>query len=164
MNDVHTVAPLGIFGVVAGQPEFERLRGELQRLAGALPEEERPAIARYLRGGAIIFATMSYSWDVLAGVPAAQLKRGQPLQPGAVGGAFVVPGGLGIRSDGVHYWRTDAADYVEHYGVSLPEDFLRYGRSLGWLPREMSPEEVLAVDRYLMKHARRLSADRGPHG
>ena len=157
MNDSqYAVKPLGIFGVVAGQGEFEQLRDELRRLVGVVPESERPAIAGYLRAGAIVFAIMSYSWDVLGGIPAAQLTRGQPLEPGAVGGAFVVPGGLGIQTDGAFYWRQDAADYVECYGVSLPEDFLRHGRALDWQARAMTRDDILAVDQYLMKHAHRL--------
>jgi len=163
MSDrLHAVMPLGLFGVVADQDAFERLRGEILALAGAIAEDERPAIAKYLRGGAIILALMTYSWDVVDGVAVSQRKLGQILRPGPVCGRFAVPGGCGINTDGTYYWRSDTADYVEHYGTGLPEDFLRHGRALGWVARPMDPEDVLAVDRYLREHVRELGPPMDP--
>jgi hypothetical protein len=136
-EQLHVVAPLGIFGVLASQPEFEQLRGDLLVLQGAIPENERAVIARYLRAGAIVFAIMEYTRDV-------------------VGGAFGVSGGSAINTDGVYYWRFDAADYVEHYGVKLPDSFLCHGRALQWVAPAVSPEDVLLIDKYLYEHAPRL--------
>jgi hypothetical protein len=133
----HVVAPLGIFGVIASQPEFEQLRDDLLALQGAIPENERPLIARYLRAGAIVAALMEYTRDV-------------------VGGAFGVSGGSAINTDGTYYWRVDAADYVEHYGIRLPDSFICHGRALQWLAPAVSPEDVLLIDKYLYEHAPRL--------
>jgi len=136
---VRTVAPLGLFGVVTGEHEFARLRDELRALVGALPKDERAPIARYLRAGATTLAIMEYSGDVLDG-------------------AFEGPGGSAVLTDGTYYWRRDTADYVEHYGIGLPEEFLRHGRSLGWVARPLSQEDILALDAYIYKHGRRLPA------
>lgn len=131
------VVPLGLFGVVASQQAFRRLRDEIERLAGELPEQERPLIANYLRSGAIVFALMESSHDILKD-------------------AFRVAGGSAVLTDGTYYWRLDAADYVERYGIGLPEEFLSYGRRLQWLAPRTDPEEIAGVDRYLFEHARRL--------
>ena len=131
------VTPLGLFGVLAPQREFEQLRGDLLALQGAIPKNERTLIARYLRAGAVVFAIMEYTRDV-------------------VGGAFGVSGGSAINTDGTYYWRVDAADYVEHYGIGLPDSFLRHGRALQWSAPVVSPEDVLLIDKYLYEHAPRL--------
>jgi len=152
------VAPLGVFGVVAGQPELDTLRPEIVALVGQIPEHERSSIAKYLRSGSIVFSIMEYTTDV---VGAFSEVRRDKLRPGipileAVGGKFGVEGGSAILTDGAYYWRRDAAEYVEHYGTGLPEDFLRHGRALGWVAPLVSAEDLLAVDRYLMQHARRM--------
>jgi len=136
---VRAVAPLGLFGVVTGEHEFARLRDELRALVGALPKDERSSIAAYLRSGAITAAIMEYTHDML-------------------NGAFGVSGGSAVLTDGTYYWRYDTADYVEHYGIGLPEEFLRHGRSLGWVARPLSQEDILALDAYIYKHGRRLPA------
>lgn len=150
-----SVKPLGLFGKFPGS---ELKRGELLALAGALAEGERAAIASYLRAGAIVFAIMECTKDVIGAFP--KIRR-ENIRPGvnileAWGGAFAVSGGSAILTDGTFYWRLDAADYVEHYGIGLPEEFLCHGRSLGWSAPQLTPERVLAIDRYLMESARTL--------
>jgi hypothetical protein len=136
---LHPVTPLGVFGVVAGQRQFEQLRDKIVALGGMLHDQVRPSIARYLRSGATVFAIMEYTRDVVAG-------------------AYGVSGGSAIVTDGTYYWRSDTAEYVERYGTGLPEDFLRHWRVQRWAARSMAPEDVLAVDRYLSKHARGVTA------
>jgi len=142
------------------QREFEQLREELLVLAGAIPREERSAIASYLRAGAIVFAFMEWTTDVVGAFRKPRLDRKKVTGThilDVVGGAFDTAGGSGICTDGFYYWRADAADYVEHYGIGLPEDFLRHGRSSGWIaPPTMTEEEVFPVHEYLVKHGRRL--------
>lgn len=130
----HVVLPLGVFGVLASQDEFKQLRGEIVRLQGATSEDERADIARYLRSGAIVFAIMEYTRDV-------------------VSDAFGVSGGSAICTDGTFYWRLDSADYVERYRTGLPEEFMRHGRKLQWRAPTVSPEDVLSIDSYLLEHA-----------
>ena len=40
-----------------------------------------------------------------------------------IDGRFTVAGGSAILTDGAYFWRLDTADYVEAYGVRLPEEF-----------------------------------------
>lgn len=136
----HAVEPLGVFGVLAGRLSFEQLRDELRALAESIPKNERAAIAAYLLGGSVVFAIMEHTKDVL-------------------NGSFGVPGGSALLTDGVYYWRRDAAEYVERHGIALPDDFLRRGRALRWLPRQMTSSDVLDVYEYLEEHVRRVGED-----
>ncbi|MEU7278762.1 hypothetical protein AB0A69_08310 [Streptomyces sp. NPDC045431] len=123
--------PLGVFGRIAGQSAFSRVAKELAEGGGAIPEDERGAIGAYLRNAPVIIALMGYTEDVLEG-------------------RFAVTGGSAILSDGTWFWRRDAAEYVETYGTSLPEDFLRGGRATRWSPARLTRDEVLDVDDYFM--------------
>ncbi|MFF3312809.1 hypothetical protein [Streptomyces sp. NPDC002952] len=49
-------------------------------------------------------------------------------------------------SDGRFFWRLDAADYMEHYGVALPEAFLAHGAVRQWTCRPLTGDEVIEVD------------------
>ena len=131
------VLPLGLFGVIAPQKAFDQLRDDMRALVHQLPQEERASIASYLRSGAMVFAIMESTRDMLDD-------------------AFRVAGGSAVLTDGTYYWRLDAAEYVERYGVGLPGDFLSHGRRLHWLIPRTDPEEVLRVDRFLSEHGRRL--------
>jgi hypothetical protein len=135
------VAPLGVFGILAGQRDMAEMRSELQTGVGAIAPSEREAIANYLRSSSIVIALMEHTRDVL-------------------GNEFAVPGGSAIHTDGVFYWRRDAADYVYHYGVGLPLEFLELGRGSHWLPRLLSRKDVLAIDDYLSANVRRFSERR----
>jgi len=132
------VSPLGIFGVLAGQRDMERIREDLRALADSIPGRDRPLVANYLRTGSIVIALMEQTHDVLDG-------------------AFGVPGGSAIHTDGIYYWRRDAAEYVLHYGIGLPADFLEHGARLAWVPPSLNREEVLAIDDYLVRSIRRLT-------
>jgi hypothetical protein len=134
------VQPLGIFGVLAGQREFARLQDELRHISGAIPIDEREPIARYLASCSMIFPVMEHTFDVIEK-------------------AFGTPGGSAICTDGTYYWRLDAADYVRHYGVALPEDFIAHGRRLQWNPPRLREEDIARIDDYLIENVRRLRAD-----
>ncbi|MET8786152.1 hypothetical protein ACGFYM_40765 [Streptomyces sp. NPDC048231] len=132
------VAPLGIFGRIASQSAFLEHADELRQRADVIPEKERGKIAGYLRSGTPIIALMGFSEDVL-------------------GNQFSRSGGTAIMSDGRFFWRLDAADYVEHYGIGVPEEFISYGDSRQWVAPVLSREEVAAVDRHLLE-LRRIRA------
>ncbi|MFF9623796.1 hypothetical protein [Streptomyces griseosporeus] len=121
------VTPLGIFGRIASQSAFAENADELRRQVGAIPEGDRKKIAAYLRSGTPVIALMGFSEDVL-------------------GNRFSRPGGTALMSDGRFFWRLDAADYVEHYGTRLPEEFLTHGTARQWSPRPLTRDEVIAVD------------------
>jgi len=125
------VKSLGVLSLGEISPNFALHRQELIDLSGRIKGEDRERVVRYLRGGTIIFAAMEYTIDVISN-------------------AFGRPGGSGIRTDGDYYWRGDCADYVQHYGVGLPNDFLRHMERLEWTTPVVSPERALEIDRYLM--------------
>jgi hypothetical protein len=66
-------------------------------------------------------------------------------------GAFEVPGGSGIRSDGTFYWRQDAACYVEVYRLGVPSQFVEHCKAAGFKAPALSSPEVIEVDAYLAK-------------
>jgi len=130
--------PLGIFGVIASGLDFEQLRDQMYEIVDQIPKQERPKIAEYLQAGAIVFAIMEVTTDVLEGRFAH------------------VVGGSSVLTDGRYYWRRDTAAYVQHYGVSLPEEFLANGKRRNWMPPVVEPEDVLRFDSFLMKSGARL--------
>ncbi|GAA3017588.1 hypothetical protein [Streptomyces fulvorobeus] len=132
------VIPLGILGTIASQSAFSEYADELRQQTGAIPKGERSKVAAYLRSGTPIIALMGFSEDIL-------------------GDKFSRPGGTAIMSDGRFFWRFDAADYVEHYGIALPEQFMSHGNSQQWNPTALSREEVAAVDGHLC-HLRQIGA------
>jgi hypothetical protein len=126
------VYALGIMSVGEPSRRFARHRDELRASVGAIAEDERGRIADYLRSDSIVFAPMEHTRDMLDG-------------------AFETPGGSGILTDRSYYWRMDCADYVQHYGVALPREFLDHIKGTDWESPAVSPERVLEIDRYLMK-------------
>lgn len=133
-----TIAPLGIFGRIASQSAFSENADELRRGVGVIPKGDRGRIAEYLRSGTPIIALMGFSEDILDN-------------------KFSRPGGTAIMSDGRFFWRLDAADYVEHYGIELPAEFIAHGNSRQWISPVLTREEVAAVDRHL-GHLRKTGA------
>lgn len=69
---------------------------------------------------------------------AGYLASGHPLldvtelTTDVIGGAFRVPGGSSVLTDGAFVWRADLAEYVGHHRIALPEDFLRAARENGF--------------------------------
>ena len=125
------VRTLGVFSLGEPGKAYARHRDELLQLTARLPVEHRVRMANYLRGGAIVFAAMEHTRDV-------------------IDGTFETPGGSGILTDGEYCWRLDCADYVESYGVDLPREFVDHVAQLDWLSPEVPPERVLVIDRFLM--------------
>ena len=126
-NERDPLIPLGFFAVLSYTRAEERARRVLRSLQGGLREDPRPIIP-YLRSGRILLALMEQTDDLLDD-------------------EFSVPGGSGIMTDGVYFWRVDTADYVEHHRVALPSDFLEHGRRRDWHPQDISPEREAEADR-----------------
>lgn len=95
-----------------------------------MPVDLRPKVASYLRGGSVVIALMEYTRDVL-------------------GGSFTVPGGSGVLTDGTYFWRRDAADYIEAYGIALDDVFVEHMEQAGWMVPELPHERFLEIDAYL---------------
>lgn len=114
------------------QINFESIAASIN----SIPPERRSMIAQYLRSSPMIVAIMEYTTD-------------------KIGDQFGVSGGSSIMSDSVYYWRLDTADYVEVYGVSLSEDFLKFGASHRWIPPVIDAEEEAALDQEIMSRFRR---------
>ncbi|MGW2712820.1 hypothetical protein ACWC4J_28170 [Streptomyces sp. NPDC001356] len=126
------VIPLGIFGKIASQSAWAENADALRRRAGEIPTQERQEIAGYLRSGTPVIALMGYSEDVL-------------------GNKFARSGGTAVMSDGRFFWRLDAADYVEYYGIGLPEEFIAHGAARQWIARTLSRGELIEVDSRLVE-------------
>ncbi|MGW3320926.1 hypothetical protein [Streptomyces virginiae] len=76
---------------------------------------------RYLDSGHPIFDIMELTIDVIEG-------------------AFRVPGGSSLLSDGRFVWRVDLAAHVERYNLELPAEFVEHARSHGFsMPLEDLP-------------------------
>lgn len=129
------VEPLGVFGILASQREWETFRSKLEELSERIPEPDRAKVADYLRSGYMTLAIMEISHDVL--------NR-----------TFEYPGGSAILTDGTYYWRADATEYVLRYGSGLSPDFMAHAQRSNWKIPQMSREEVIAVDTYLAAHIR----------
>jgi len=122
--------PVGVFGVVATQNKFAMRRDQLLTMVGQLPEHEADPVAGYLRSGAIVMPIMEQSRDI-------------------IGGQFSVPGGSAILTDGAYYWRCDTAEYVQHYRLGLPADFVSHGRATGWQCPAVDRESLMAIEQLL---------------
>ncbi len=123
------VSPLGILGP-RGEHPFKLTKEQLLPLAGLLDEEMHRLASRYLRSGATIFPLMGYTEDV-------------------IGHRFGVSGGLAIASDGFYYWRRDAAEYIEHYGIGIPDNLIDHMRQANWEAVPLNTQQVTDIDTYL---------------
>jgi hypothetical protein len=132
MND--RFEPLGAFGL-GGDSPFTLEAGALRPLVGRLGADLRTHVARYLRSGTLVIALMEYTEDVLEG-------------------RFGVSGGSGVMTDGVYYWRCDAAEYVETHGIGLDQPVLDHMARAGWQAKPVSPAAVAVIDRFLVKKLR----------
>ncbi len=126
--------PLSVFAA-------EDLRSEpsaaqyMRSIAGKIELDDRDFLAAYLRSGQMVLAWMEQTTDVISG-------------------QFSVAGGSAILSDGKFFWRLDTADYVEAYGVQLPDEFIRHARTETEQPRD-------AVQRFFNELDEFFSSGRG---
>ncbi|MFE1199809.1 hypothetical protein ACFW6E_45175 [Streptomyces olivaceoviridis] len=126
------VVPLGIFGKIASQSAWAENADILRRRVGEIATEDREKIAEYLRSGTPVIALMGFSEDIL-------------------GNKFACSGGTALMSDGRFFWRLDAADYVDYYGIGLPEEFIAHGAERHWIAPALSRDEVIEVDDRLVE-------------
>ncbi|WP_155848951.1 hypothetical protein [Amycolatopsis vancoresmycina] len=129
--------PLGVFGP-GGDTPFGLEPGLLRPLVGRLDGDLRKQVARYLRNGTVVIALMEYTEDVLEG-------------------RFGVSGGSGVMTDGAYYWRCDAAQYVETYGIGLDQSIVDHMERAGWQAPPVSPATLLRIDGFLVKTLRRVT-------
>jgi len=121
------VIPVGVFGPKFSLRRLPHLRQELQALVGQVEIADRVPLGSYLRKGAIVMAFMEFTTDLLSN-------------------SFGVAGGSAILTDGAYFWRRDAAEYVETYGIGVPAEFLEHARNMHWVPPHITPEEVARID------------------
>jgi hypothetical protein len=142
--------PLAWFGRSVGQdPEsIAAYRTALLPLVGTLAADPA-SVAAYLRAGSIVCPFMGCLPDVLDGrhedlrEPRHRGDRRQRRKT-----AFL--GGVALQSDGAYYWRMEAADYVEHYRIGLPDEFIEQMRSLDWKPPILSEEQARTIEEALL--------------
>lgn len=127
MKKLDDLQPLGVLAIMDFSSSPDRAAEVLRPRAGALDHDDALRIAAYLRSGELVLAIMEQTVDVLDS-------------------QFSTAGGSGIQTDGRFFWRVDAADYVEHYDMSVPADFVDFGRSIGWRPSELTPEQLRDAD------------------
>jgi len=117
------IRPLGTLAPPLGGDAWD---GSALDLTHVMPVELRSLVAAYLEDSPVIHAWMGYSTDV-------------------IGGRFEVPGGNAISSDGVFYWRYDAANYVREYGIDIPEEALAHFQKRQWKPPIFTRDELIEV-------------------
>jgi hypothetical protein len=128
------VEPLGVFGP-GGDTPFDIEPEDLRPLVGTLDAGLRKKVAGYLRGGTVVIALMEYTEDVLEG-------------------RFGVSGGSGVMTDGSYYWRCDAAEYVQTYGIGLDQSIVDHMERANWQAPAVPPASVAAIDGFLVKRLR----------
>ena len=129
-GETKIVQSLGLLSVDEKSSALALYSDELLRLAWGLPSEERARTAAYLRSGTIVFAATEHTVDVIDGM-------------------FQTPGGSAIVTAGSYFWRRDCAEYVEHYGVELPDQFVEHVQRLNWTAPHVRRERLVEVDRHL---------------
>ncbi|MFJ1750930.1 hypothetical protein ACIOJD_32530 [Streptomyces sp. NPDC088116] len=80
----------------------------------------------YLESGYPVFDVMELTTDV-------------------IGGAFSVPGGSSLLTDGEYVWPVDLASYVEKYHIALPQDFLETVRRHDFRIPSVGQETLLDI-------------------
>ncbi|MBT2468202.1 hypothetical protein J7E97_10015 [Streptomyces sp. ISL-66] len=83
---------------------FRETIGDKVRDRAPYPKAE---VKQYLDDGHPIFDIMEMTSDV-------------------IGGAFRVPGGSSLLTDGRFVWRVDLSAYVERYNLDLPAEFVEF--------------------------------------
>ncbi|MEU2154697.1 hypothetical protein ABZ532_06700 [Streptomyces sp. NPDC019396] len=125
------VRPLGILSHLEGQQFYAHRKAEMIDQANSLSSEERHLIASYMRKGSVVLAIMEHTTDI-------------------VDSRFERPGGSGIFTDGEFYWRGDAADYVEAYGVSPGQNFIHHVHERNGEPPTLTLDEIIEIDDYFV--------------
>ncbi len=125
--------PLQPLGALAPRPGSEEWPLDaLAPLAGRLDESLSEKVADYLAGSPNFLAWMEHTRDV-------------------IGDTFGVSGGSSILSDGVFYWRLDAADYVRAYRIEVPTGAIQNMEANRWTPPDFSREEYNGIFASLMR-------------
>lgn len=124
------VRPLGVLSP-SGKNPFDLRRRTLKPLIGALNPDLVVSVSRYLRNGVLVLPITEYVKDV-------------------VKGRFSVAGGSGLMTDGVFYWRVDAAEYVEQYGIAVDLAATEYMRVMDWKVSALSEESFSGIREYLI--------------
>ncbi|MFF9397143.1 hypothetical protein [Streptomyces sp. NPDC014744] len=100
---------------------------------GSIPPPESGAgkhpvrdVVNYLKSGYPIFDVMEMTADVIEG-------------------AFHVPGGSSLLTDGHFVWREDLAPHVERYVIDLPQEVLDAARSHGFRTPPSDHEVLLKI-------------------
>jgi hypothetical protein len=87
-------------------------------------------VLAYLEGCPLFLAWMEYTRDL-------------------IGDRFGVPGGSGIASDGVFYWRLDAVEYIREYDIAVPAEAITHFEARQWRPPAFSRSDYLEIYRQL---------------
>ncbi|WP_157632342.1 hypothetical protein [Salinispora pacifica] len=112
-------------------PHGDAQGASLRECAGKGDVQVSVQVASYLASGAILAATGERVFDVL--------NAGK-----------VDVGALALQTDGHWVWPSDLAYYVAEYNVLLPVRFIDWIRSSGWIPPQLSVDELVRVEKALL--------------
>jgi hypothetical protein len=123
------LSPIGALSILHLDADIRRTQVVFGRIRDRFVGDA-DVVSAYLRGGTVLLAVMEHTRDLLEG-------------------RFETPGGSAILTDGKFFWRLDAADYLEHYRVALPSEFVAWGESLGWEPVVLSEDAFFDADTFV---------------
>ncbi|MGY1454361.1 hypothetical protein [Streptomyces sp. SS8] len=62
-----------------------------------------------------------------------------------IGGKFQSPGGSSVMTDGEYAWRADLVEYVKHYRINLPQDFIQWVDEKYYKVPEVSQQRLIDI-------------------
>ena len=110
-----------------GRADGPSLRAAVGDRAG--PDEL--AIVRYLRNGAVLAVSGSAVPDVLSA-------------------DHELIDSLHLHTDGLWFWYSDLAHYVERYHVALDEEFVEHARRRNFTPPQLSEADLIGLSETLL--------------
>jgi len=120
------IRPVGFFREQSPQWGIEN-KDSIRGFVRSTGEADENAIVTYLANGDGIFSEMGAEIDVLSS------------------DEFVIAGGASLKTDGEWVWRYDLPHYVSSYHLTLPADFLRRIRRLGYTVPKLDEDTLFSI-------------------
>lgn len=93
-------------------------------------------------GSGVNYPTAEVSQYLRSGYPVLDVME---LTTDKIGGAFRVPGGSSVLTDGSHVWRLDLASYVQYHSIQLPQEFLDFMRDHRYRIPDVNQETLVEI-------------------
>ncbi|MFP8906025.1 hypothetical protein [Streptomyces atacamensis] len=62
-----------------------------------------------------------------------------------IGGKFQSPGGSSVMTDGEYAWRADLVEYVRHYRINLPQEFIQWVDEKPYKAPEVNQQRLIDI-------------------